>query len=197
MADTSSNGPSAATIALVGLLATPIVLFLVFWLVGGSGGSGSTHDLPNVQAKGLQWAKAEVKKAGFDSIESYDSLGRDRSWRDDRDWMVCFETPAPGGQPGNTTVKLGVIKTSERCPATDQGVYARAMATMPDLRDRTAFVASKILGPDASVRYIDKGGGDVTRGLGDWRVCSQLPKAGDRFDGLPVTTTVVRYEEKC
>lgn len=199
MADNGSSGPSGATIALVGLIATPIVLFLVFWLVGGSGGTAAKPvDLPNVQGKGLAWAKAEVSKAGFGSPKTYDSLGRDRSWRDDKDWQVCYETPAPGARAKDVEVRLGVVKIEERCPAQDQGVYKPATSEMPDLTDRTAFMASKILGPDASVRYLNREDGDeVTRGLGDWRICSQSPAAGDRFDGLPVTTLVVKYEDKC
>jgi hypothetical protein len=201
MADNRSSGPSGATIALVGLLATPIVLFLVFWLVGSSGGSsGAAKTLPEVRPKGLQWARAEIKDAGFNKPEAYDSLGRDRSWRNDREWKVCFETPRAGRQPGNSAVKLGVVKVVESCPPPDQdqGVYEPAVKTMPDLTDRTAFVTSKILGPNASVRYIDRtDNSEVTRGLGDWRVCSQSPGVGERFDGLPVTVKVVRYEARC
>lgn len=198
MAENGSSGPSGATIALVGLVATPIVLILVFWLVGGSGTPAAPVNLPNVQGKGLAWAKDEVGKAGFGSLTTYDSLGRDRRWRDDKDWMVCFQTPAPGAQAKNVEVKLGVVKIEERCPSADQGIYKPATNQMPDLTDRTAFMASRILGPDASVRFLDREDGDeVTSSLGDWRICSQSPSAGDRFDGLPVTTLVVKYEEKC
>ena len=95
-------------------------------------------------------------------------------------------------------MKLGVVKIEERCPRQDQGIYQPAGTTMPDLTNRTAFMAGKILGPNASVRYLDReDGDDVTHGLGDWRVCSQSPAAGDRFDGLPVTTLVVKYEDRC
>jgi hypothetical protein len=198
MAENGSSGPSGATIALVGLVATPIVLFLVFWLVGGSSTPEAPVNLPNVQGKGLAWAKNEVDKSGFNSLQTYDSLGRDRRWRDDKDWMVCFESPAPGARAKDVDVKLGVVKIEERCPAADQGVYTPATGEMPDLTNRTAFMASKILGPDASVRFLDREDGDeVTNNLGDWRICSQSPAAGDRFDGLPVTTLVVKYEEKC
>ncbi len=53
--------------------------------------------------------------------------------------MVCFQEPAPGSfsQQG-TVVKLGVVKTEERCPTTDQGRYNKAGKEMPDLKNRTA-----------------------------------------------------------
>ncbi len=69
---------------------------------------------------------------------------------------------------------------------------------MPDLKNRTAYMASEILGDNASVRFIDREDGDEVDGnLGDYRVCSQEPKAGETFDGVPVSMLVVEYEERC
>jgi beta-lactam-binding protein with PASTA domain len=197
MADVKSNGLSTATMILIVLVATPVVLVVLFWALG-SGPADATSNLPNVNGKGLQWASVEAEKAGFDDIETHDALGRDRRWRDDKEWMVCFQDPAPGDHPQGTIVKLGVVKTAERCPSSDQGRYDRAGRTMPNLVNRTAYMTRQILGDDASVRFLNRANGDeVTSGLGDWRVCGQTPKEGQRFDGVPVTTLVIRYENRC
>jgi hypothetical protein len=197
MAEVKSTGPSTATIILIAVLATPIVLVVIFWLIG-SGSADAKSNLPDLRSKGLQWATTESKSAGFGDVETHDALGRDRRWRDDKDWMVCFQDPAPGSHPEGTVIRLGVVKTEERCPTTDQGRYDRATTTMPNLVNRTAYMTTQILGPNASIRFLKRSDGDeVNHGLGDWRICGQDPKTGERFDGLPVTVLVVPYEERC
>jgi beta-lactam-binding protein with PASTA domain len=197
MAEVKSTGPSTATIILIAVLATPVVLVVIFWLIG-SGSADAKSSLPNLQSKGLQWATAEAKSAGFGDIETHDALGRDRRWRDDKDWQVCFQDPRPGTRPQGTIVRLGVVKTEEKCPTTDQGRYDPAGKTMPDLRNRTAYMTRQILGENASIRFLKRSDGDeVSHGLGDWRVCGQTPAAGQPFDGVPVTTLVVEYETRC
>lgn len=192
-----SNGPSTATIVLIAVLVTPVVLGVIFWLAD-SGSAQARGTLPDVRGKGLQWAHSQIKKAGFGNIQNHDALGRDRRWSDDKGWMVCFEDPRPGGLATNVQVKLGVVKVDETCPSTDQGRYQSAVATMPDLINRTAYISSKILGDNASVRYMNRSNGhEVTRGLGDWRICAQAPKAGQPFNGVPVTTLVVPYDKRC
>jgi hypothetical protein len=196
----SRNGPSTSTIVLIAVLATPVVLVLIFWLAGSGGGDSAKANstLPDLRGKGLEWAKAEAKTAGFDSTQSHDALGRNRRWSDDKNWLVCFETPGPGAQPDGTKVKLGVVKIDERCPSRDQALYDKAVAQMPDLTNRTAYMTSQILGDKASVRYLNRSNGDeIHNSLGDWRICVQTPKAGQRFDGVPVTTLVVPYEQRC
>ena len=197
MAEVKSTGPSTATIILIAVLATPVVLIVIFWLIG-SGSADAKSNLPDLRSKGLQWATSESKNAGFGDIETHDALGRDRRWRDDKEWMVCFQDPAAGSHPEGTVVRLGVVKTEERCPSSDQGRYDRATTQMPNLVNRTAYMTTQILGPNASIRFLKKDDGDeITHGLGDWRVCGQTPKTGERFDGLPVTTIVVPYEDGC
>ncbi|HST82540.1 MAG TPA: hypothetical protein VLL08_12465 [Kineosporiaceae bacterium] len=196
MAEVKSTGPSTGTIILIAVLATPVVLVVIFWLIG-SGSADAKSNLPDLHSKGLQWAMSESKNAGFGEIETHDALGRDRRWRDDKEWMVCFQDPAAGSHPEGTVVRLGVVKTEERCPSSDQGRYDRATTQMPNLVNRTAYMTTQILGPNASIRFLKKDGDEVTHGLGDWRVCGQTPKTGQRFDGLPVTTIVVPYEDGC
>jgi len=183
---------------LIAVLATPVVLVVIFWLIGSGGSADAKSSLPDVRGKGLQWAKSQTHDAGFDEIKTHDALGRDRRWHADKDWMVCFEDPRPGSQSAKTTVQLGVVKIAETCPTTDQGRYVKAVKTMPNLLNRTAYITTKILGDDASIRFIDRSDGDeVKNSLGDWRVCGQAPKPGERFEGVPVTTLVVPYEKHC
>ncbi len=196
------TGPSTPTIVLIAVLATPVVLILIFWLIGSGGGdhaAAKTNPLPNLVGKGLEWAKDKAKNSDFDNVETHDALGRDRHWSDDKDWVVCFQTPRAGTQSGKKEkVQLGAVKLDENCPRTDQALFKPASAEMPDLRNRTGYMAGKILGDKASVRYIAKDDGDEVNGnLGDFRVCSQQPKAGDTFDGVPVTLLVVDYEDRC
>lgn len=185
---------------LIAVLATPVVLILIFWLIGSSGGDSASAQstLPNLVGKGLEWAKNEADDAGFGNVETHDALGRDRRWSDDKEWVVCFQTPEAGSQDEDADVELGVVKIDETCPSSDQAVYKQATTEMPNLKNRTAYMASQILGENASVRFIAREDGDEVDGnLGDWRVCSQEPKAGETFDGVPVTALVVPYEERC
>ncbi|GAB3264800.1 hypothetical protein [Kineosporia babensis] len=194
------SGPSTPTIVLIAVLATPVVLILIFWLIGSGGDSASanTKPLPNLVGKGLEWAKDKADQSGFGDVESHDALGRDRRWSDDKEWVVCFQTPAAGNADADKKVELGAVQIDEKCPASDQALYRQATTEMPDLKNRTAYMAGEILGEKASVRFIDREDGDDVNGnLGDYRVCSQEPKAGEAFDGVPVTMLVVEYEQRC
>ncbi len=72
MADVKSTGPSTATIILIAVLATPVVLVVIFWLIG-SGSADAKTNLPDLHSKGLQWATTEAKSAGFGDIETHDA----------------------------------------------------------------------------------------------------------------------------
>ncbi len=173
------TGPSTPTIVLIAVLATPVVLILIFWMIGsgGSDTAAAKADLPNLVGKGLEWAKDKADTSGFGDVETHDALGRDRRWSDDKDWVVCFQTPAAGSADKDAKVELGAVKIDEKCPSSDQALYKVATTEMPDLKNRTAYMAGQILGEKASVRFIDKeDGDDVDGNLGDWRVCSQEPR---------------------
>lgn len=90
------TGPSTPTIVLIAVLATPVVLILIFWLIGTGGGDSAAakSNLPNLVGKGLEWAKDKADTSGFGDVETHDALGRDRRWSDDKDWVVCFQTPS-------------------------------------------------------------------------------------------------------
>ncbi len=193
------TGPSTPTIVLIAVLATPVVLILIFWMIGSGGDTAAAKaELPNLVGKGLEWAKDKADQSGFGDVESHDALGRDRRWSDDKEWVVCFQTPAAGAHGDDVKVELGAVQIDEKCPASDQALYKVATTEMPDLKNRTAYMAREILGDKASIRFIDREDGDEVDGnLGDYRVCSQEPKAGETFDGVPVTMLVVEYEERC
>jgi hypothetical protein len=197
MADGDSSGPGKATMALIAVLALPVVLVLVFLFVG-SVRSSQASSLPDLHTKGLKWAQARAGTEGFGDVGTHDALGRDRGQRDAKSWMVCFQVPPAGQHTRKTQVELGVVQVSEKCPTKDQGRINPAGALMPPLIDRTAYMATVSLGDNASVRFIDVATKDtVTHNLGDYRICAQEPAAGAAWDGVPVKAAVVPYEQDC
>jgi beta-lactam-binding protein with PASTA domain len=183
--------------ALIVILGLPVVLVGIFVVVGNIR-DGQASALPDLRTKGLQWAKARGEDAGFSTVNTHDALGRNRGNRDAKSWQVCFQSPTAGNHPRKTPVELGVVRVTETCPTTDQWQIAPATSTMPDLINRTAFIASKALGDDASIRYVDVASRrEISRDLGDFRVCAQEPAAGEPFDGVPVKAAVVPYDDDC
>jgi len=155
--------------------------------------------LPDLVGKGLQFAQDTAQKAGFHSLTSHDALGRGRHQLLDRDWMVCFQYPKPGNVDPATTVDFGVVKIHETCPASDQAAPSPspAGATMPDLVGKSLNVAKGAL-PNASITVNDGTGQHrVVLIASNWQVCSTSPKAGQPYNGVPVTITVVKFGEAC
>jgi hypothetical protein len=197
MADVDSSGPTKASIALITILGLPVVLVLLFLVVGRIQ-SGQSSTLPDLRTKGLKWAQTRSQEAGFSTVTTHDALGRDRSPRDAKAWKVCFQVPEPGDHARKTDVQLGVVRVSETCPTTDQGRIQKATATMPNLVNRTAYMVTVSLGEDASVRFISAASQrEITSDLGDYRICSQEPKPNEPFDGVPVKAVVVPYSANC
>jgi beta-lactam-binding protein with PASTA domain len=155
--------------------------------------------LPDLLGKGLQFAQDAAQKAGLHSLRSHDALGRGRHQILDRDWMVCFQDPKPGKVDPATTVDFGVVKIHESCPASDQATPSPspAGATMPDLVGKSVNVARGAL-PNASITVNDGTGQHrVVLIASNWQVCSTSPKAGEPYNGVPVTITVVKFGEAC
>lgn len=197
MPDGEQSGPTRATWALIIVLALPVVLVLIFLIVGRVRGSQEST-LPRLETKGLKWAEARAGIAGFENVETHDALGRNRGQRDTKSWMVCFQLPSPGTYAHRTVVELGVVRLSERCPSTDQGRINRAGAVMPNLLGRTAYIARVALGDDASIRFVDVvSRREIDSNLGDYRICTQEPAAGEPWDGVPVKSAVVPYHDDC
>jgi hypothetical protein len=190
----------------IGFVAAIVVGAFIFILLVTGGGSRNA-DLPALGGKGLAWAVDDLKKAGFEEVSAYDAWGRDRSSDDDKDWRVCFQTPAPGEQPTSTTVRLGVVLVTQECPTDaeggDQGVRHAVQDTMPDVVGRTPYMVREDFGDEASLRFVDREGSTpeevkvVEDDLGDWQVCTQSVPAGAKFIGQPVEMQVVGYGRPC
>lgn len=164
------------------------------------GADDPTRTLPNLVGKGLQSAQDRAQDAGFRRLGSHDALGRERVQVFDREWRVCFQSPAPGRQAVDSEVELGAVKLAEACPAKDRGEarIAEAGATMPNLRGISARAALSALGHGASVSWRDgTGKGRSVLLPTNWKICAQSPRSGAGYDGVPVTLTVVKYDEKC
>ena len=162
--------------------------------------NGPIKVLPDLVGKGLQVAQNRAQAAGFYRLSSHDALGRSRVQVLDRQWKVCFQSPPSGRQSVTVRVNFGTVKLDERCPGTDRRAEPtrKAGRSMPALRGKSAAAAIAALGLDASITWRDGTGEDRTVLLPtNWRICSQVPKPGARYDGVPVTLTVVKYGEKC
>jgi hypothetical protein len=157
-----------------------------------------TRVLPNLVGKGLQVAQDRAQAAGFRRMTSHDASGRDRLQLLDRDWKVCFQSPSRGRRAADTRVDFGAVKLGERCPSRDKGATDSARSTMPDLRGQSAAKAIAALILEASITWRDGTGADRAVVLPtNWKVCAQSPKPGARYDGVPVTLTVVKVRENC
>jgi hypothetical protein len=159
--------------------------------------------MPNFIGKGLQTAQDDAQAAGLSNLTSHDATGRARHQILDRDWKVCFQTPAVGAAVrSDTTVDFGVVKLDEACPATGLGTQAPSPASqgqaMPDLIGKSLNVARESLPSDTSITPNDISGQDRLIIVGsNWKVCSQTPKPGARFNGQPVSLGVVKFGESC
>lgn len=163
-------------------------------------GANRLGSLPNLVGRGLQNAQDTAQAAGYYQLTSHDALGRERHQIVDRDWKVCFQTPAPGRVATATTVDLGAVKLAETCPATDQAATTPgpAGATMPNLVGKSAAVAESSLGSDASIVLKDATGrGRNVLVPSNWQVCAQQPAAGAPYNGVPVTLNVAKFTESC
>ena len=87
-----------------------------------AGATSAARTVANFIGKGLQTAQDDAQADGFNNLTSHDATGRARYQIFDRDWKVCFQTPAAGtAVSGGSRLDFGVVKLDESCPATDQG----------------------------------------------------------------------------
>jgi hypothetical protein len=162
--------------------------------------SQPNRTLPNLVGKGLQVAQDRAQATGFRRMTSHDASGRERVQLLDRDWKVCFQAPAAGSHPADTKIDFAAVKLDERCPAKDKGdtPARRFKQLMPDLQGKSAAAALALLGLHADITWEDgKGAGRSVVLPTNWKVCVQSPKAGAKYDGVPVTLTVVKIKESC
>lgn len=155
-------------------------------------------DLPDFHGMGLQAAQDRAQSLGFHRLDSHDSLGRGREQIWDRDWKVCFQSPAPGHRPTGATVGFGTVKLAESCPASDATAPPTAGTTMPDLKGTSLKVARQALPSATSITAEDAT--DKERYIlleSNWRVCSQSPAPGEALHGQPVSFKAVKFGETC
>jgi hypothetical protein len=165
-----------------------------------SAGRVTSASLPNFVGRGLQNAQDAAQDAGFFALASHDALGRGRHQILDRDWKVCFQNPAPGTIQTNSTVAFGVVKLDESCPASDQASTEPGPvgASMPNLIGKSAAVAERSLGGNASILFKDATGADRSVLVAsNWKICAQEPAPDKPYGGVPVTLTVVKFTESC
>ncbi|MFE2429447.1 hypothetical protein ACFXJ5_22210 [Streptomyces sp. NPDC059373] len=167
----------------------------------GSTGTSSAQKarVPEFVGMGLQSAQDSAQAAGFATLTSHDSLGRDRMQLFDRNWKVCSQNIAAGRTvPVDTELDFGSVKLGEKCPAKDQATPSAAGDTMPDFVGTSVKAARRALDSSTSIRVKDATGDDRTVLLeSDWQVCAQDPKAGAALKGQPVTFSAVKFGESC
>jgi hypothetical protein len=83
--------------------------------------SADSWTMPNLIGKDLQGAQDAIQSLTADAVfysGSTDLTGKGRMQIDDRNWVVCSSTPAPGAAfTEDTKVNFGVVKKDiESCP---------------------------------------------------------------------------------
>lgn len=163
--------------------------------------AGTAKALPNLVGQGLQSAQDAAQAAGFYNLASSDALGRDRMQIDDRNWKVCFQSPAAGQADSSAKVTFSAVKLDETCPASPQNPGVAGVApggTVPNVVGKSANVAVAAFPSNASIRTKDASGSDrMVLVASNWQVCTQDPAAGATFSGQPVTLGVVKFGESC
>ncbi|WP_328483492.1 PASTA domain-containing protein [Streptomyces sp. NBC_00377] len=155
--------------------------------------------IPSFVGMGLQSAQDTAQAAGFFSLASHDSLGRDRMQALDRNWKVCSQN-VMAGKTVSTDTKLdfGAVKLDETCPATDEKAPEAAGSTMPDFGGKSVKAARAALDSGISITVTDVSGDDrFILVESNWKVCTQTPKAGTKLNGQPVEFGAVKFEETC
>lgn len=166
-------------------------------------GTTSAASVPDFIGKGLQTAQDDAQAAGFSNLSSHDASGRRRIQILDRDWKVCFQTPAAGSTASSgSRIDFGVVKLDEPCPASDRGAQSPSPISegqaMPDLTGKSLNVAVASLPSSTSITAKDISGRHrLVIIQSNWKVCSQNPEAGAQFNGQPVTFGVVKFGEPC
>lgn len=157
-----------------------------------------TKTVPSFVGMGLQSAQDTAQAAGFYSLESHDSLGRDRMQALDRNWKVCTQNIAPGKTvPTDTELDFGAVKLDEKCPAEDQTAPAPASGTMPDFKGKSVKAARGALDSGTSITVKDASEDRFILVESNWQVCTQKPAAGAKLAGQPVEFTAVKFGEPC
>lgn len=154
--------------------------------------------VPDFVGMGLQSAQDAAQAKGFFTLTSHDSAGRDRMQLLDRNWKVCSQNVRAGKSvPTTTELDFGAVKTEESCPAKDKEPPKVVGGRMPDLAGKSVNTARAALDSGISLTVKDAAEDRMVLLESNWKVCTQLPKAGTELNGQPVELTAVKYEESC
>lgn len=153
--------------------------------------------LPDLVGKGLQVAQDAAQEAGFSRLTSHDALGRGREQVLDRNWQVCGQHPGAGKHRVDVQVDFGTVKLDEDCPKRDRKP-SEVTDAMVDFSGKSLKAARRSLPSNASIRTSDASDRDRTILIeSNWRVCTQDPAPGAKYDGEPVAFTAVKFDETC
>lgn len=165
---------------------------------GSNDDKAETKAVPSFIGMGLQSAQDSAQSAGFYSLASHDSLGRDRMQAFDRNWKVCTQNVAAGKTvPVDTKLDFGAVKLDETCPAKDQTTPAKAGGTMPDFAGKSVKAARAALDSGTSISVRDAAEDRFVLVESNWQVCTQEPAAGAELNGQPVEFGAVKFGESC
>ncbi|MEU1272996.1 PASTA domain-containing protein [Streptomyces sp. NPDC005799] len=161
--------------------------------------TAATKTVPAFTGMGLQSAQDAAQAAGFYSLDSHDSLGRDRMQILDRDWKVCSQNVKAGTKVAtDTKLDFGAVKLKETCPAHDQAAPTAVGGAMPNFKGKSVKAARAALDGGTSINVNDASGdGRFILVESNWQVCTQTPAAGEKLNGQPVQLTAVKYGESC
>ena len=177
-------------------LAAAVGLFAVLTSSGCAlFGSGS---MPNVVGMDLKEARSKADTAGFSNVHVHDASGGGRVPIRERDWIVCFQSPAPGTKGGDN-VDLGVVRDNDQCPTKDESGPApkAASGTMPDLRG-TSLAAAKDALPSGTVITPTDLYGHAVMVATHWKICTETPSPGAPLaSGQKVSLGVVKLGADC
>lgn len=156
--------------------------------------------IPYVVGRDLQKARDAVWMAGYHYIKPHDALGRGRVQLLYSNWQVCDQDPGPGKTDKGTTVRLGVVRTNEDCPAQPIPTAEPSApdGVMPAVVGRSVNVVRDALRGDAKIDIDDLRGSRPVIIENHWQVCTQIPAAGEPLPkGAKAKLGVVKFDEKC
>jgi hypothetical protein len=88
----------------------------------GSAPSAAVWTMPSEINKGLDQANSDLQELTSGAIagaDTHDATGAGQSQYYDANWVVCYQTPAPGSTiTSATSIEFGVVARGSPCPAT-------------------------------------------------------------------------------
>lgn len=159
----------------------------------------SAGGIPHVVGLDLQKARDAVWHAGYHFIKTHDAFGRGRTQILLSNWQVCDQNPGSGKVDKDTTVRLGVVRKDEDCPAAPLPTAKPSApdGVMPDVIGRSVNVVREALRDDVKVDADDLKDGRPIIVENHWKVCVQSPPAGAPLPEDKVRLGAVKFDELC